>query len=159
MKKACVGFIILALLVVTGCGESAPVVSSTAPMLTPGNSATPVLSETPIPTPIPVPDVVTLTVYEGGEYLRDVTLEEEADYKVVTDAVAEASLSATALPAVDMAEQPDYIQIYVGYTDDEVFEYYAFELDGSCCLQGIDAETYSAISEETYAALRALTEA
>lgn len=167
MKKLSLSLIVLILLAAAGCGENAAVATPTVSAQTPGISATPVGTQmpeaapTPAPTatPQPVPDIITLTAYADGEYRCEVAMEEEADRQVVTGAIAEATLNAVALSAADMAEQPDYIQIYVGYTDDAVLEYYVFELNGSYCLQGSDAEMYTTIGEETYATLLALTEA
>lgn len=166
MKNICFGLIVLVLLAAAGCGESASVTTPTVAAQTPGISVTPMSTQMPeaAPTPAPtatpevVPDVITLTAYESGEYRGEVVLEEEADMQAVTDAIMEALLKSAAWPAVDMAERQDYLQAYVGYTNDEVCEYYVFEMDGSYCLQGSDAEMYTTIDEETYAALLALTE-
>lgn len=165
MKKIWLCLTILVLLAAGGCGESAPASTpgvSTAQGDAAVSASTPKASAAPSPAMTSdaeyVPEVIMLTVYEDGEFLCETTLEQEADRQVVMDAVMEAMLRSAAWPAVDMAEQQDYILIYVEYTNGAISEYYAFEMDGSCCLQGGDTGMYTTISEDRYAALIMLAE-
>jgi hypothetical protein len=155
MKKACFCLAVLILLAAGGCGAGGA--SASTPAQTAGSSAA-----QPDPATVSatseaefVPDVIMLTLYEGGEYVSEIVLE-EADMQVAMDAIMEATLHSAAWPAVDMAEQQDYIQVHVEYANDEVSEYYAFGLEGGYCLQGGIDGMYTAISEETYNALHAL---
>lgn len=92
------------------------------------------------------PAIITLKLYQDGEYVQSTTVKDADKVQIVMDAIFNYMIKSAAWEAVDIDEQKDRIVIQGAF--DTVF--YVFDRERQHCMQSERDGRYAVISDEAY---------